>query len=114
MVDSLDVFVTPQKNSPPGTPAKASKEANLIANVDLLSDAGAGRACTALADGEGALVAGVDLTGSASGEIKELDESRDHLVLLFGVAQSSITPEAPAEDTLLGVQHQLHTQPAVY
>lgn len=42
MVDSLDVFVTPQKNSPPGTTVKASKEVNLIANVDSLSDAGAG------------------------------------------------------------------------
>lgn len=64
---------------------------------------------THLADGEGALVAGADLAGSTSREVEEFDQSRHHLILLLGVTETTVAAEAPAEDPLLGVQHQLHT-----
>lgn len=71
---------------------------------------GVGFLLTHLVDGEGALVPGEDLGGAAAREVEELDEPRDHLVLLLRVAEAPVAPEAPAEDPLLGVQHQLeHT-----
>lgn len=64
---------------------------------------------THLTDGEGALVAGADLAGSTSREVEEFDQSRHHLILLLGVTKTTVASETPAEDPLLGVQHQLHT-----
>jgi len=62
---------------------------------------------THLIDSEGTLVAGADLSGAASGEVEQLDEPRNHLVLLLCVTQTPVATEAPAEDSLLRVQHQL-------
>lgn len=62
---------------------------------------------THLADGEGALVAGAHLAGTTSGEVEEFDQSGNHLVLLLGMTKTTVASEAPAEDPLLGVQHQL-------
>lgn len=86
----------------------------LIETLDSLFDTGVRCALTILTDGERALVACVDLTGATSRKIKQFDQPRNHLVLLFSMAQSSITPETPAEHSLLRVQHQLHTQQALY
>lgn len=63
---------------------------------------------THFTEGEGALVPSADLTGSTSREVKELDQSWDHFILLLSVTQTAVTSEAPAEHPLLGVQHQLH------
>lgn len=52
----------------------------------------------------------MDVTGSSTGEVKEFHQARDHLVLLLGVSQTPVTSEAPAEYSLLRVQHQLNTQ----
>lgn len=106
MVDSLDVFVIPQKNSAPANPTRADVSGLKIQAsepVRVLS-------LTHLVDGEGALVPGVDLSGATSGEVEELDESGNHLVLLLRVTQTSVTAKTPAEDPLLRVQHQLDTQ----
>lgn len=72
-----------------------------------------GFSLTHLVDGEGALVPGEDLSGAAAGEVEELDEPGDHLVLLLRVAQAPVAAETPAEDPLLGVQHQLSTRDRV-
>lgn len=65
---------------------------------------------TNLTNSKRALVACVDLTGTTSRKIKQLDESGNHLILLFCVTQASITSKTPAEHTFLRVQHKLHTQ----
>lgn len=106
MVDSLEVFVTPQKNSPPAK----TRHQSTGRVVSVMSSAASAR--THLVDGEGTLVSCVDLSGSASREVEQLDEPRNHLVLLLRVAQTAVPSEAPAEDPLLGVQHQLHTTKA--
>lgn len=62
---------------------------------------------THFADGEGAGVAGVDLGCPAPGEVEQLHQAGDHLVLLFGMAQPAIATEAPGEDAFLGVEDQL-------
>lgn len=65
---------------------------------------------TYLTNSKGALVACVDLTGTTSRKIKQLDESGNHLILLFCVTKASITSKTPAEHTFLRVQHKLPTQ----
>lgn len=67
-------------------------------------------ALTHLTDGKGAGGAGVDLRGAASGEIKQLHESRDHLIFLLCVSQPTVPTESPGEHAFLRVQHQLWAQ----
>jgi hypothetical protein len=62
---------------------------------------------THFTDGEGAGVASIDLGCPPPGEVKQLHQTRHHLILLLCVAQSAIATKAPREDTLLGVQNQL-------
>lgn len=62
---------------------------------------------THFTDSKGAGVAGVDLGRPAPGEVEQLHQARDHLVLLLGVAQAAIATKAPGEDALLRVQDQL-------
>ena len=62
---------------------------------------------TYFTDGEGAGVASVDLGRPTPREVEQLHQSRDHLVLLLGMAQPAVASEAPGEDPLLGVQDQL-------
>lgn len=100
MVDSLEVLVTPQKNSPP---AKQQTVSTCHLGLVFCSS------LTHFVEGEGALVAGVDLGSAASREVKQLDESGNHLVFLLCVAQTAVASKTPAEHPLLGVQHQLST-----
>lgn len=67
---------------------------------------------THFTDSKGTLVSAVYLGGSTAREIEELDQTRDHLILLFDVAQTSIAPKPPGENTLLRVQYELKTSKA--
>lgn len=69
-----------------------------------------GKSLTHFTDSKGAGVAGVDLGRPAPGEVEQLHQARDHLVLLLGVAQAAIATKAPGEDALLRVQDQLREE----
>ena len=54
-------------------------------------------------DCKGALVASVDLGSPTSREVKELNQSWHHLILLLSVSQAAVATKAPGEHYLLGV-----------
>lgn len=68
---------------------------------------------THFTDSKRTLVSAVYLGGSTTREIKELHQTRDHLILLLSVAQTSIAPKTPGENTLLRVQYQLKSSKSV-
>ena len=95
----------------------SSKSANELMPVSCVNETNyestinkADTLLTHLVDSEGTTVAAKDLCGTTPGDVKNLNQSGHHLILLLSVTQAPITPKAPAEHTLLRVQNQLCTQ----
>lgn len=65
---------------------------------------------THLAECKGTLVACKDLTGTTSREVKQFNQSGNHLILLLCVSQAAVTTKPPAEHSFLRIQHKLHTR----